>query len=143
MSKKEFIGKWTSKLAGGVKIFPGDFINPLHYSEIKLPGKPLLIGEELFGRHEILTTEGKPVFHTDDYLQAKFIIYANRNNPLIVHIPSSIAETKAAVSEYESYLDIIIKEIETDYKLNFPDKKSNTSDAVVTEIFRIMNFVRV
>jgi hypothetical protein len=50
MSEKKFINKWTSKLASdGIKSFPVDFINLKNYFEINLPGKPLLIGEELFG----------------------------------------------------------------------------------------------
>jgi hypothetical protein len=144
MTEREFINKWTSKLASdGIKNFPADFFIPDHYKEVRIPGKPLLIGEELFGTFEILAADGLSVLHAEDYQQAKFIIYANRNTPSIIHLPESDEILKNTVAEYEAYLDKIIKDIETDYKKTFPDTKDSNPSQAVTEIFKIMNLVRV
>lgn len=144
MSEKEFIKKWTSKLTSdGIKNFPSDFTNPKNYKEIKLPGKQLLIGEELFGTYEILTTDSKSVFHAESYQQAEFIIYSNRNTPEIILIPENINELKDAVQRYEAYLDEIIKQIELDYQLMFSANKVSNSGLIVAEIFKIMNLVRM
>lgn len=144
MTEKEFVSRWIAKLASeGIKNFPADFINSLAYKDLKLPVKPLLIGKELFGTYEIITVDGKSVFHAEDYLQAKFIIYSNRNTSSVIHLPVSNDEIKLAVSDYESYLDKIIKNIEADYQKYFPDLKENDPGSVIMEIFRIMNLVRV
>ena len=141
MSEKEFISNWTARLySEGIKSFPYDFIKFNEHKEIRLPGKTLVIGEELFGSYEILTVEGIAVLHAESYTQAKFILYANRNRPEIMHIPAVEEELKSAVSKYEEYLDSIIRNIESDYKENFPDDKN--FNAAVNEIFRIMNLNR-
>ncbi len=142
MNEKEFINSWTSNLASdGIKNFPTDFISFKNYKELKLPGKTLLIGKEFFGKHEIITTSGKSIFHSDNYLQAKFILYANRNTPEMIHIPSEETELKNSIQLYEAYLDSLIKHIENGYKKNLPEEKKSKS--VVNEIFRQLNLVRV
>jgi len=143
MNGKEFISSWVSKLASdGIKIFPADFISlDNNYTEFRLPGKTLLIGEEFFGKYEIITADGNSVLHANNYMQAKFILYANRNTPELLLIPSDEAELKKAIQMYESYLDSIIKDIEIDYKKTFPEEKNSKS--IVNEIFRQLNLVRV
>jgi hypothetical protein len=142
MNEKEFISSWVSKLASdGIKNFPADFISINNYSELKLPGKTLLIGEELFGRLEIITSDGNSVLHANGYSQAKFILYANRNTPGLILIPSDESELKKAVQMYEAYLDSIIKNIENVYKKTFPEEKN--SKLAVNEIFRQLNLVRI
>jgi len=57
MTEKEFISSRVSRLASdGIKIFPSDFIVIKDYKELRLPGKTLLIGEEFFGKYEILAS---------------------------------------------------------------------------------------
>lgn len=143
MNGKEFISSWISKLVSdGIKNFPSDFISLKNkYIELRLPGKTLVIGEEFFGNYEIITPDGISVFHADNYIQAKFILYANRNTPELIHIPSDETELKKSVRAYEFYLDSIIKEIETDYKKYFREEKN--SKFAVNEIFRQLNLVRV
>jgi len=143
MNDKEFINSWVSKLASdGIKIFPGDFISlNNNYTEIRLPGKTLLIGEEFFGRYEIITPDGNPVFYANNYANAKFILYANRYTPELILVPSDETQIKKAIQAYELHLDSIIKEIETDYKKYFPEEKNSKS--IVNEIFRQLNLVRV
>lgn len=142
MNQKEFVNLRASKLASEkIKNFPGDFIELKRHSELRLPGKTLLIGEEFFGKYEIHTSDGNSILHTESYLQAKYILYANRENPHIIHLPVEDKELKAGVQKYESYLDNIIKEIEADYKKSFPDHKN--SKTVVNEVFKLLNLVRV
>ncbi len=100
MNEKEFISSRVSKLSSGsIKNFPADFISINNYSELKLPGKILLIGEEFFGKYEIITADGHSVLHANSYTQAKFILYANRNTPELLLIPSDEAELKKACSD--------------------------------------------
>ncbi|OGU46179.1 MAG: hypothetical protein A2000_15130 [Ignavibacteria bacterium GWB2_36_8] len=142
MSEKEFVSLSASRLASnGIKNFPHDFTEFKEYTEFKLPGKALLVGEEFFGKHEIHTAEGVSVLHVESYLHAKYILYANRTTPQIIHIPSDNNELKAGVQKYESYLDRIIKDIEADYKKTFPEQKN--SKYAVNEVFKLLNLVRV
>lgn len=142
MNQKEFVNSNASKLASeGIKNFPGDFIELKGHTKLKLPGKTLLIGEEFFGKYEIHTADGNSILHAESYLQAKYILYANRENPQIIHLPVDDKELKAGIQKYEFYLDNIIKEIEADYKKSFPDQKN--SKTVVNEVFKLLNLVRI
>ena len=142
MSEKEFINSIASKLASNViKNFPYDFIELKEYTELKLPGKTLLIGEEFFGNYEIHAADGNSILHAENYLQAKYILYANRKTPHIIHLPVNENKLKEGVQKYESYLDGIIKHIEADYKKSFADQKN--SKFVVNEVFKLLNLVRV
>jgi hypothetical protein len=142
MSEKEFISGWTARLSyEGIKSFPNDFIMFNDHKEVRLPGKTLILGEEFFGNYEILTVDGISVLHAESGDQAKFILYANRNKPEIMHIPLKESELKSSISGYEEYLDSIIRKIESDYKENFPDEKN--FNAVMNDVFRVMNLIRL
>lgn len=142
MNEKEFISSWVLNLTSeGIKNFPADFISINNYTELKLPGKTLLIGEEFFGKYEIITADGNSVLHANSYLQTKFIIYSNRNKPGVILIPLDESELKGAIQIYESYLDSIIKSIEKTYNGSFYEAKN--SKFVVNEIFRQLNLVRL
>lgn len=142
MNEKEFISSKESKLGSpGIKNFPQDFLEFKEYKEVRLPAKTLLIGKEFFGKYEILTTTGNSVLHADSYSQAKFIIYANRNTPEILHIPSNESELKSGIQRYEAYLDDIIRDIESDYKKAFPEEMNSKN--VVNEVFKLLNLVRI
>ena len=142
MTEKEFISSWTEKLSdGNLKNFPGDFIESYDSSKIELPGKPLVIGEEFFGSYEVLTVDGNPVMQVESNEKAKYIIYANRLKPGSIIIPNDDGEIKKAVINYSRYLDSIIKEIESDYRKNFPSGVNSVS--AVNDIFRILNLTRL
>ncbi len=142
MSEKEFINSSALKLASnGIKNFPRDFIELKEHTELKLPGKTLLIGEEFFGKYEIHTAEGNSALHVENYLLAKYILYANRETPHIIHLPVNENKLKEGIQRYESYLDNIIKNVEVDYKKSFPDQKN--SKLVANEVFKLLNLVRV
>ena len=143
INEKVFVSSWVSKFfSAGIKIFPLDFISLNNNCvELKLPGKTLLIGKEFFGGFEIITPDGNSVLHAENYLQAKFIIYSNRNSPRLILVPTVESELKKALQLYENYLDSIIREVETDYKKNFREEKNSKS--VVNEIFKQLNLVRI
>lgn len=141
MTEKEFISGWTKKIAeAGIKNFPDDFIKDLSTEVFKLPGKTLVIGQEFFGSHEILTIDGDSFLQVSSYSKAKYIVYANRLKPKIIKIPLLVSEIKTIVSNYEIYLDGILKEIKIDYNKIFPDGKNSIMS--VNEIFKILNLNR-
>ncbi|MFO7447520.1 MAG: hypothetical protein R6W90_14210 [Ignavibacteriaceae bacterium] len=141
MTEKEFITNHAGKLwADSIKKFPDDFHIAKDVREIELPGKALVIGEEFFGAFEILTVNGNPVYHADNHEEAKFIIYANREKTTSVYLPNKLKDIKAANLKYESYLDSLIKDIESEYRAAFPGLKNQAG--VVNEIFRALNLTR-
>jgi hypothetical protein len=141
LTEKEFISGWTKKIGKeGIKKFPDDFIVNKDLEEIELPGKTLILGEEFFGSYEILTIDGNPFLQLKSHTKAKYIIYSNRLKPKTIKIPLSEFEINSAVSNYEDYLDSILKEIKQDYTKNFPDGKNSIASA--NEIFKILNLTR-
>ncbi|MGA7837456.1 MAG: hypothetical protein WB996_05775 [Ignavibacteriaceae bacterium] len=141
MKEKEFITKWTTSLTeDGIRKFPDDFTKESKVEKIELPGKSLVIGEEFFGSFEVLTIDGTAVMQADSQSKAKFIVYSSRNKITKLNIPENPEEVKSSVSNYENYLDTIIKEIEADYKKTFPGEKRG--NALVNEIFRVLNLNR-
>jgi hypothetical protein len=141
LTEKEFISGWTRKIGKeGIKKFPDDFVGNMNLGEVELPGKTLFLGEEFFGTYEILTVDGNPFLQLKNHTKAKYIIYSNRLKPKIIKIPSLESEIKSAVSNYEDYLDGILKKIKQDYTKNFPDGKNSIASA--NEIFKILNLTR-
>ena len=141
MTEKEFISGWINKIGKtGIKDFPDDFIINFITEEIELPGKTLVLGQEFFGSHEILTIDGTPFLQLSSFDKAKYLIYSNRLKPKFIHIPTKNSEIKLAVSDYENYLDNFLKEINADYNIKFPDGKNSVVSA--NEIFRILNLTR-
>ncbi len=141
MTEKEFISDRISGLSSkGVKNFPDDFSDIKDYKEITLPGRTLLLGQEFFGKFEILSVNGSLVYQADNYDEAKYIIYANRLRPKSIIIPVSQTEIRNINSKYEKYIDSVMREIESDFKLRFPASKNLNS--AVNEILRVLNLVR-
>ena len=141
MKEKEFISKWTLSLTEkGIKKFPEDFLADEITEKINLPLKTLVIGQEFFGSYEVLTVDGAAVLQAESIYKAKYITYSSRAKTGSVKIPKNETLIKTVVTQYESYLDSIIKEIESDYKKNFPGEKN--SNALTNEIFRILNLNR-
>ena len=141
MKEKEFILKWTSSIAeNGIKKFPEDFLADEATEEINIPPKTLVIGQEFFGNYEVLTVDGTAVLQAESLYKAKYITYSSRVKAISVKIPRDIGQIKNSIIKYESYLDSIIKEIESDYKNLFPGEKR--SNALTNEIFRVLNLNR-
>ena len=141
MKEKDFISKWTSSLTEkGIKKFPEAFLVDEVTEEINLPPKTLVIGQEFFGSYEVLTVDGAAVLQAESSYKAKYITYSSRAKIGSVKIPKSEEQVKKLVTQYENYLDSIIKEIETDYKTNFPGEKRG--NALTNEVFRILNLNR-
>ncbi len=141
MTEKEFISGLTSGLnQKGIKVFPVEFINPKNAKQIKAPGKTLIPGEQFFGSYEVITTDGTLFYQANSHYEAKYIVYANLNNPQFINIPDNEADIKSAVTKYESCLDSIIKIIETEYRKTFPEGKNSTQ--IVNNVFRLLNLVR-
>jgi hypothetical protein len=141
LTEKEFISGRAQKIKKeGIKNFPDDFIINLNTEAFELPGKTLVLGQEFFGSHEILTIDGNPFLQLNSYSKAKYIIYSNRLKPKIIRIPAFESDLNLAVSNYESYLDDILKKIKMDYINNFPDGKNSIASA--NEIFKILNLTR-
>ena len=126
LKEKEFISKWTSFLTEKeIKKFPEDFLADEITEEITLPSKTLVIGQEFFGSYEVLTVDGAAVLQAESLYKAKYITYSSRAKTSFVKIPKNEHLIKTIVTQYESYLDSIIKEIESDYKKIFPGEKNS------------------
>ena len=141
MKEKEFTSKWiTSLREKGIKKFPDDFLINEITEEINLPSKTLVIGQEFFGSYEVLTVDGAAVLQAENLHKAKYITYSSRTRTSSVKIPKNDDHVKTLVTQHENYLDSIIKEIESDYKKNFPGEKR--SNALTNEIFLVLNLNR-
>ncbi len=141
LTSKEFTSNWCTRIRNnGIKTFPDDFLSNCETEEIQLLNKPLIIGNEFFGHHEILTTDGTSVMQVESHDKAKYLVYASRYKPGKVLIPKSEKEIKAAISNYHQYLEEIISQIKSDYNKNFPSSKN--SNETVNEIFRILNIIK-
>ncbi len=94
-------------LANGLKKFPKAFIDLKYLKEAKSVGVPkekLRLGADFWGKTEIFTEEGFK-YEADGKIEAKFIIYSQEKNSLIVLVPKNKIAIKNAVIEYEKYLD--------------------------------------
>lgn len=141
MTEKEFISDRISELSSrGIKNFPDDFSDIMENKAISLPGRTLLLGQEFFGKFEILSVNGSLVYQADNYDEAKYIIYANRLRPKSVLIPVMQKEVRNINSRYEKYIDSVMREIESEFKSRFPLSKNLNS--TVNEILRVLNLVR-
>jgi hypothetical protein len=146
LTKKEsqFVSRWVNAITNeGIKIFPEDFGDIEKCTEIILPNKTLIIGNELFGAYEILNVDGNHLMHVDSYEKAKYIIYSSlpcREKLAKIKMPVDAKEIKSLLKRYEEYIDSILMKIQNDYKKNFTDEKN--SSLLINEIFRILNLAR-
>jgi hypothetical protein len=140
MKEKEFVHQQVNALAKELKTFPNEFISGYESKVISLPPKNLLLGEEFFGKYEILTADGTLVFHSTSYDEAKFIVYSSRTKPDKIFLPTNENDLINSLSVYNKYLDGIIKDISLLYKKYFPEGKN--LHAVSNDIFRNLNLVR-
>ena len=122
MTLKDFEKKWFTNIKAGLLMnFPSDFIVEKECEEIKMPGRSLIIGPELFGSYELLDIDGQSRFQTDSLHRAKYILYANRLKPDKILIPKSHDLIQKSVRSYEKHLDNILKEMQVDYNATFKD----------------------
>jgi hypothetical protein len=140
LTEKEFISLCIKEIREeGIKSFPSDFISDDNNSYVlHTGGKTLLIGNEMFGSYEIITTDGSPVLVTDNYDTAKYVIYSSRERTEKINIPADSADVHESVLEYEEHLKSIVQKISSRYKKEFP--AGNTPE-IINEIFRKLNLV--
>jgi hypothetical protein len=141
VTTKEFISLYLKKhTEAGEKIFPDDFTVLSSAKFITLPYKSLVIGNDLFGKIEILSTDGATVYQADDIYEAKYLIYAKKYSDDNVAIPANNNDVKTAVLEYEKYLDLILEDIKEKLMQNLIDPAN--LHTISNEIFMKLNLVR-
>lgn len=142
MTEKEFVTETVEKYSGkGIKVFPADFVETTLVEVLDIPKKTLILGKELFGSFEIITSDGSQVLLTDDLMKGKFIVYASCNANGLVEIPQDQKMLEDAVIKYENYIDFILIEIKKDFKTAFPESENNLD--VVNEVFKKLNLIRI
>jgi hypothetical protein len=141
LNHKFFIDHWVNKIqSDGIKKFPHDFINFNDLEVFSIPIKTLVIGQEFFGKYEIITTDGEQVYQAEDYDQAKFFVYSSRERNGKAYLPKEKSQIKIIVNLYNNYLDDILNQMKKDYNKNFMDSKDLHS--VTSEIFKKLNLIR-
>ncbi len=139
MTEKEFIEKWSGKIAKELGKFPEDYGEITDSEKIEFNEKSLKLGSEFFGGIEILNAYGEPVRMATDYDEAKFILYAFRFSKKI-DLPQNALEIKQCVKNYERKLDDFVRAIKEDFGFHFEDK--TTLLDVTNKIFRKLNLQR-
>lgn len=125
MTEKDFVSLWIEKLQGGMlPQFPEAYIDGITCSDMPLPGKNILLGEELFGSYELIDSEGNSVMVTDSHSRAKYVLYSNRIYLNSVKIPDDEQKTADIVKTYEKKIDSLLKDIEKNFKKEFPESKN-------------------
>ena len=140
MKVKDFENNWIEKLSKEIKSFPEQFIQGIKTKRVKMPGKDLIKGSELFGTFEISDIEGNTFFQTDNLYELKYILYSNINKPPRIQVPVNKKDFEVVVKAYEKYLDELLKNIELDYKANF--STPTKLHAVINKIFSVLNLRR-
>jgi hypothetical protein len=141
MNEKEFIVGRIERLKQSMRFFPIDFITEADTELLKMPQCNLLLAPPLFDTFEFVDEKGNVHFHTDNVYKAKYIIYANSKKPNTIVIPKNPEEIESAVKKYETYLDSLLREIERDYKKEFPESKNYA--AATNKIFNSLNLIRL
>lgn len=140
MTRKEFAEFWIKKLlSDGIKKFPEDFLENIEIISIKIPGKTLIPGSELFGTFEVITTDGEVVAQAENYVEAKYYVYASQQRKADIKFPADKNLIPKIVKGYEQYIDNIINEISNDYKKKFTEIKDTN---LISEILKSINLVR-
>lgn len=141
MKEREFISLWLQNLQQDeIKEFPLHFISAENTTNIKLPGKTLILGKEFFGTYEILTVDGDLFLQVQSFHTAKYVIYANKYFPKEIRMPLNENDISTSVLAYENYLDSLIRLIGLDYKKKFPGEKNQQT--VINNILRAINLIR-
>ena len=139
MTELDFINKWIVRIEDSLPLFPNDFVTEIETTDYEMPGKPIALGSELFGQHEIVDLEGNQILQTDDYNFIKYVLYSNRLKPVSVPKPKNEREIESVVKEYEGILDSKMKEIKSELARVLP-----ASDflRISNQIFNSLNLQR-
>ncbi|MBK7104550.1 MAG: hypothetical protein IPH62_04640 [Ignavibacteriae bacterium] len=141
MSISEFENKWLNKINSKLlKIFPDEFIQNLNFTILELPRKSITKGTEIFGVYEIIDTDGKTFYQSENLSEIKYILYSSRNNSQKINLISDKNLFDKIVHEYEKHIDEILKLIESDYKKSFPNSKDFIN--ISNKIFKLANLTR-
>jgi hypothetical protein len=140
LTKKEFVEYWKNKLISeGIKTFPDDFLDNVETLQKKIPAKTLILGSELFGTFEVITTDGEVITQAENYIEAKYYVYASQKRNSEMKFPVSKNLIPLIVKKYEQYIDNIITEVTKDFRKSFQDTKEINP---VSEILKTLNLVR-
>jgi len=141
MSEKQFIEIWVKKVSDeNIKIFPDDFLSTEKTYIYKLPNCSLILGEELFGKIELIDKDGNQLILCETMQIAKYILYANRSIPSEISIPELESEMQSLLKKYENYFDNLLREIKNDFSHKFPASKNFPQ--VSNQIFNQLNIKR-
>ena len=140
MTEKEFTAKWIDKIKTELKNFPEDFIKSDKCEVKELPGKILFLPSPLFNSYQIIDEMGETILSTDDHFKAKYVIYANRTKPKQVKIPNTDLRIYEVVRDYEKHLDKFLKEMEKEFKQEFPNSKG--FKRISAQVFNTLNLIR-
>jgi len=141
VSEKEFISQTAESFKKKkIKSFPTQFISFTETKVLSVPPNVLVMGEEFFGMHEILTAERTVACQASTYTEAKYIVYAGREMNSEIAIPTDEKALQDAVTLYEKYLDDLMKEIVSLYKKQFPEGKNSLF--VMNEVIMQLRLVR-
>ena len=140
MTEKDFAAQYVEKIKRELKNFPDDFLGKDDCEELLLPGKLLFLPSPLFNCYQIIDEAGETIYSTDDQYRAKYVIYANRTKPVRLRMPKTDLRVYEIVRDYERYLDALLKEIETEFKKNFPNSKGFRR--ISAQIFNSLNLIR-
>ncbi len=140
MEEKEYIQQLAKKYEPMVKDFLGEFNKSENNEEFKLPGKTLLLGSEIFGQFELTDTQHLLFAQVKSIEHAKYILYANRKTPASIQLPINDNDVNSAVKDYEKYLDNLVKDIISDYLIQYPT--SSRYMTVTNTIFKMLNLNR-
>ena len=94
----------------------------------------------MFGKYEILDSEGNAVLKAESFTEAKYLLYSNRHKPKSIKIPIDHKVMKNTVSKYENYLDELLEEIKKEFENTFP--KSKKLHEITNYIFASLNLKR-
>jgi hypothetical protein len=138
LQEKDYYKKKADEVKLSLKSFPDDFIKVIKGKKFDLPSHNLIPGKEFFGSVEVTAPDGAPWYISDDISEAKYLIYARQNGRKEVTVPEPDL-MNTAVSDYEYYLDLLMKEIGKEFRIRFPEGESSKA---IAEVFRLLNLVR-
>ncbi|MBT8379224.1 MAG: hypothetical protein KJN64_08335 [Ignavibacteria bacterium] len=142
MDEREFKVTQISKLkAESIKIFPDDFCDLSHSTDLTLPDENLVLGKDFFGSFEIATTSGEGVLNIENQSKAKFIVYSSKKRSKQIKIPNDSKLITDSVKRYENYLDHLLTKIKKDYQNENLDIKN--LGIVSGEILKRLNLTRL
>ncbi len=142
MTENEFISIWTEKIRDErLKDFPADFLKEEKVARIKMPGRAMMMGAELFGSVELVDTDGDVHFMCESSEKAKYILYANRNHPLYTEIPENEEDLATVLKRYENFLDSLLNDVKNEFLKSF--KAAGKFAQVSNSIFRNLKLSRL